>query len=291
LDRREFLLQRIDRSMNLVEIGPSHRPLAAKRDGWRTTVVDHDTRAGIVEKYANNPVVIADNIEEVDVVWSGGDLAANFPPASLGTFDAILASHVLEHMPDPITFLQSAQRLLKPTGAVMLALPDKRYTFDFFGPLTATGDWLTAHGVTARTHSKRAAFNHVAYAVTNDGKITWTHEQKLDSLRFAHHLEQGAGHFDGNTDSGQGAKYIDYHAWRFTPSSFMLLILEISQIRDVDFHTAACTPAKGHEFFVVLRRGRHVFADAEALNAKRLDLLRATIHEQRHATDLLLGIL
>ena len=78
------------------------------------------------------------------MIWSGGDLAARFPPEARGSFDAILASHVLEHMPDPISFLTSAQQLLKPDGLVILALPDKRFMFDFFKPMTSTADWLTA---------------------------------------------------------------------------------------------------------------------------------------------------
>jgi SAM-dependent methyltransferase len=252
-------------------------------------VVDQASRADLIAKYTGHNVDLA-RIEDVDVIWSGGDLSERFPADSLGTFDAIVASHVLEHMPDPVTFLQSAQRLLKPGGAVVLALPDKRYTFDFFGPLTSTGDWLTAYGVGARTHSKRAAFNHVAYAVTNHGHISWSHETGLDALRFAHELSEAAGHFGGNTDSGHGDTYIDYHAWRFTPSSFALLILEISQLGHLDMHVARCTPPLGHEFFVLLKKGRLEFGSVDSLNAKRLDLLRMSVQELRQATDLLLGV-
>jgi SAM-dependent methyltransferase len=288
MDRKTIILADIDRSMMLIEVGPSHKPLVPKRHGWKTTVVDHAPRAELIAKYTDHGVDL-DQIEEVDIIWSGGDLTERFPQSSLGTFDAILASHVVEHMPDPITFLRSAQRLLKPDGTIVLAVPDKRYTFDFFGPITSTGDWLTAYGVAARTHTKRAAFNHVAYAVTNRGQITWSHEHKLDALRFAHDLSDAAGHFGGNTDSGHGNTYIDYHAWRFTPSSFALLILEIGYLSHLDMRVASCTPPLGHEFFVFLKRGRMVFQDAESLNTKRLDLLRTSVLELRQATDLLLG--
>ncbi len=176
INRTQRLLSGLDRSMALIEVGPSHAPLAPKRDGWRTTVVDHASRQDLARKYANQQLDV-DRIEEVDVIWSGGDLASKFPPEALGSYDAILASHVMEHMPDPISFLISAQRLLKPAGRVILALPDRRYTFDYFEPMTTTADWLIAHENRAHTHSKRAAFNHMAYHVTNDAQATWRHSQ------------------------------------------------------------------------------------------------------------------
>ncbi len=276
--------------MRLIEIGPSFRPILPKRDGWNTTVVDHAPREALIEKYASQSVDVAE-IEDVDIIWHGGDLSERSSTDSLGTFHAILASHVLEHMPDPITFLQSARRLIRQDGVIILALPDKRYTFDFFGPMTNAGDWLTAHAVEARTHAKRVAFNHVAYSVSNSGRITWTHEEKLSDLRFAHSLTDALVHFDANTDNGTGEKYHDYHAWRLTPASFSLLILETSQLVDMDLRIDRCTPTLGHEFFAFLVPGRRVFSHPDELNALRICLLKATIGELRHATDLLLGVL
>jgi predicted SAM-dependent methyltransferase len=142
--------------MVLMEIGPSHRPIAPKADGWMTTVVDHASRADLAKKYAEHDVDLS-QLEEVDVVWDGGDLAAQAPSERRANYDAIIASHVLEHIPDPISFLISAHALLKPGGMILLALPDKRYCFDFFAPLTSTGDWLSAYEIKARTQNKRAA--------------------------------------------------------------------------------------------------------------------------------------
>ena len=283
MDRKDYLLRRLNPSMKLIEIGPSHRPLLPKHAGWNTMVVDHASRAELVAKYATQSVEIAD-IEDVDVIWSGGDLVAKFPEGSAGTFDAIFASHVLEHMPDPISFLQSAQTLLKPNGLVILALPDKRYMFDFFGPLTTTGDWLTAHETKAITHSRRAGFNHVAYNITNGGRITWDYTLPPDELKFAHTLADAGKHFEANTDTGHGHHYHDYHAWRFTPSSFMLLMLETAVLRDIDLRVMECTPPLEYEFFVVLTRGRPA-PDPQRLEAERMHLLKATIHELRQGTD------
>ena len=51
-------------------------------------------------------------------------------------FDYIIACHVIEHVPDPIGYLHGLAKLLNPGGIIMLAVPDKRTTFDVRRPLT-----------------------------------------------------------------------------------------------------------------------------------------------------------
>ena len=95
------------------------------RGGWNSASIDHMTREGLVAKYTGHPGVDVSRIEEVDYIWNGGSLSDAVPPAMYGTFDAFVASHVIEHTPDLIAFLDSASTLLKPEGVVVLAVPDK----------------------------------------------------------------------------------------------------------------------------------------------------------------------
>jgi SAM-dependent methyltransferase len=276
MNRLDRLRARLDRGMMLMEIGPSHRPIAPKADGWMTTVVDHASRADLAAKYADHDVDLS-QLEEVDVVWDGGDLAAQAPSERRANYDAIIASHVLEHIPDPISFLISAHALLKPGGMILLALPDKRFCFDFFAPLTSTGDWLSAYEIKARTHNKRTSFNHVAYAVRNNGQIGWAGPARGQDLSLINTLPTALHHFKVATDTGAGA-YTDYHAWRMTPSSFCLLVLESAALLDLDLHVADCSDTIAHEFHVVLRSGGPAL-DAEALEHKRRALLLAMVRE------------
>jgi Domain of unknown function (DUF4214)/Methyltransferase domain len=123
--RNEILLAPVPRTGHIIEIGPSFRPIAPKGEGWNTRSLDHTTREGLIAKYRGHPGVDVNRIEEVDFVWAGGSLIDAVPASLHGTFDAFVASHVIEHTPDLIAFLDAAGALLKPDGVVVLAIPDK----------------------------------------------------------------------------------------------------------------------------------------------------------------------
>ncbi|HEY3671366.1 MAG TPA: methyltransferase domain-containing protein [Acidimicrobiia bacterium] len=44
--------------------------------------------------------------------------------------DFVICSHVLEHLADPLGFLEEAHRVLRVGGVLLILLPDRRYTFD-----------------------------------------------------------------------------------------------------------------------------------------------------------------
>ena len=125
MGREDTLRSGLSTASKVIEIGPSFNPLLPKRDGWNVFTIDHDDRAGLVAKYANDPSVDTTRIEEVDFVWHGGSLLDAIPPEHHGTFDAFVASHVIEHTPDIVTFLAAAATLIKPGGVIILAVPDK----------------------------------------------------------------------------------------------------------------------------------------------------------------------
>jgi SAM-dependent methyltransferase len=50
-------------------------------------------------------------------------------PYERGTFDAVVALEVLEHLPNPRTFLERAAALLKPDGTLLLTMPNRYRVF------------------------------------------------------------------------------------------------------------------------------------------------------------------
>ena len=135
MDRKEFFRKNITKTMRGIEFGPSYSPLFPKKEGFNCISVDHACKKELVEKYEKWDVP-TELIEEVDLIFDGTPIDQILTNNS---FDYIVASHVFEHLPDPINFLNSMGKLLKEEGLLLLAIPDKRYCFDLLKPLTTPG--------------------------------------------------------------------------------------------------------------------------------------------------------
>ena len=284
MDRNTLLLGDATRDSRIIEIGPSHAPIAAKRAGWNSFVVDHADQAELRAKYTGYPVDL-DAIEVVDAVWRGGRLDHAVPASHHGRFDRLIASHVIEHIPDFVTFMVAAQTLITPSGALALAVPDKRYCFDVLKPISTTGDILAGYSPDgAGRHFRRTLFNQIAYSVGLDGAIAWG-QHPVAKATFMNSLTD-AFELTNRLSEAPDSAYVDAHAWQFTPAAFRLAILELADGGLIDWHVAECTPAMGSEFIVTLRRGRPVWATPAEREARRLDLLLALMVEQREMIDL-----
>ena len=62
--------------------------------------------------------------------------ACNVSEAADGSYDFVIASHVLEHVANPLRALQEWKRILRPSGTILVVLPHKTNTFDHRRPFT-----------------------------------------------------------------------------------------------------------------------------------------------------------
>jgi SAM-dependent methyltransferase len=288
MNRNEKVLASVDRSMRVMELGPLDRPIAPKSDGWLTSVVDHAGREDLVEKYRSDSNVDTSRIEEVDIVWTAGRLDEALPSDSRGTYDAFIASHVIEHVPNPIGLLQSLERVLRSTGVISLVVPDKRFCFDFFKPLSSVGELLDAHARGAVRHSRKTRFDYDAYGIRADGEIAFGRRQ-VHYIDFLVPLKVAKQSFDAH-GAEEGAPHVDLHGWHFTPSSFELAMLELSALEIIDFSIDRTFLPEGCEFYVTLRRGRVDYGTERDLQDRRLELLRRTFTELREQIEILADV-
>src|SRR5262245_13710514 len=75
---------------------------------------------------AEPAVRLARGLVGADNVHVGNISDVLYPP---GTFDAVVALEVLEHLPNPRAFLERAATLLKPDGALLLTMPNRHRVF------------------------------------------------------------------------------------------------------------------------------------------------------------------
>ena len=276
--REEKIVARINKSDIGIEIGPGYNPLLPKVDGWSVLSVDHAKRELLIEKYKSINVDTS-KIEDVDIVWSGGPLDEAVPENVRGRLHYCVASHVIEHIPNPIAFFQSCEKLLKPGGILSLAVPDKRYCFDFFQPLTSTADLLHAWKRGATVHSGEAMFQHAAYTVKADDATTWGQKSHLRQFAFLRgRLNDTLERFERYSEEA-GAPYEDCHAWHLTPSSFALILLELSQLGLIKLSVDTMLPSVGCEFFVTLRNTPSPGLPEQEFNQRRLMLMKEALRE------------
>jgi len=92
MNRKQKALRHVNREGFGVEIGPSHNPIAPKREGFKVHIIDHTTREQLVHKYRTEPVAL-DNIEEVDFVWHAEPYAEL--TGKLVDYDWVIPSNVI----------------------------------------------------------------------------------------------------------------------------------------------------------------------------------------------------
>ena len=134
--------------MSIAEIGALCNPILKKSEA-DIRYVDYADAKSLRAHYANNPLIDPEKIVETDAIWGKDTLLT----ALKQPVDLIVASHVVEHVPDLILWLDELHLALAPRGQVSLAIPDRRFTFDFLRRETSLSDVLAVHLYSPRCRS------------------------------------------------------------------------------------------------------------------------------------------
>lgn len=163
--RRERLL-RAERHANLraaelaylsgdgLEIGPLQKPFPLP-PGSRITYVDQCDRAELARR---NPDIPSHEIIAPNVVSDGHELG-RIPD---GAFDFVVASHVIEHLHNPLRALLEWRRVLRSQGRVLCVVPDGRFTFDAGRPFTSVEHLVWDYENDGSEHKALSDLFHIA---------------------------------------------------------------------------------------------------------------------------------
>jgi SAM-dependent methyltransferase len=109
-----------------VELGPGHHPFPLPFGGATVRYVDRweptENRALFPELGEEAPFPEPDVVANLDT-----DRLTSIPSGSL---DFVIASHVLEHLAEPLGQIEEIHRVLRDGGTVLILLPDRHHTFD-----------------------------------------------------------------------------------------------------------------------------------------------------------------
>ncbi len=258
VDRREKLLSGLDLARQSgLEIGPLDHPLVRKSEGC-VRYVDYADAGFLREKYKDDANVVGANIPEVDAIWGGNTIAEALgadPLGATGAYDYAVASHVVEHVPDLIAWLAELHAVLKPGATLRLAVPDRRFTFDFMRRESHVADAITANVLGARAPLPGQLIDSCLNHHLVDRRDMWAGgAARAPRYPPADRLTHAVTCARATIATGQ---YIDVHCWVFTPLSFLGLMEQLAALGLLHFECERCfeTERDEDEFIVILRTG------------------------------------
>ena len=147
---------------------------------WRRAPVATGARVWYVDRLAAQDVAqhYAEIGRPVPVNLVADAAALPFRESSL---DFIIASHVLEHLPFPLSALRHWYQLLTMGGHLLLRIPDKRHTFDRRRERTRL-EHLQAEEAQPEKFDRRAHFEEWLEKVEGQAKGTAEFTRNLEAL-------------------------------------------------------------------------------------------------------------
>lgn len=238
---RQEMLKALTPIRPVLEIGPYDRPMVQGEGVSYFDVLDQES---LTAKAADNPRRTG-TVPFIEFVSPVGDMSV-----INRKFKAACSSHAVEHQPDLIKHLTDVGNILEPGGLYFLAVPDKRYCFDHYAPLSTVADVIGARG--RKVHTLENVIIGRALHTHNDCLRHWAgdHEAPFLKMNTTARIRNAIKLYEASNGD-----YIDVHAWRFTPDSFhsitsQLYELGMSPLKPLQVYE---TPEKRVEFIAILQ--------------------------------------
>lgn len=248
MDRRDSLLALVDCDEECgLEIGPLDKAIVVRKPGRRIFYCDYARREDLQSRSSSDPNVDIDNIPDIDFV------ASRITGETFGSrrFDYVIASHVIEHIPDVISWLNHLLKALNEGGRLVLAVPDRRYTFDYLRPISTAGQLIEAYLEQRSRPAPSQVYDGFSMAVATTSVELWDNPPTSTAMRRLYSRQQA---FRLANKVFADGNYQDCHCWVFTHESFLNIIEELNALGVLSTRVIAHSAPSRHanEFHVVL---------------------------------------
>lgn len=233
-----------------IEYGPLNRMILEKRRFPKVKYVDFAPREALVEKYKADPNVDVAKIPEIDIVTAGRPITEFVGSQDL---DFVIASHVMEHVPDMIGWLETNLSILKPGGHIGIAFPDRRYCFDIAKNKTLFSELVAAY-LEKRTQPD---FTQICDHVFNTARMVpaeaWSGATDASNAPTIHSKEFA---LKALREIVKSSDYYDTHCWKFSDDELYRTLLDIRDVVKLPFEIVNFLPAEKNsvEFFITLEK-------------------------------------
>jgi SAM-dependent methyltransferase len=211
----------------ILEIGASDDPTFFKGEA-NIFFMDWFSREELFKKFKKTRPARANKLADVDYVIKDNKFSHHIQKK----FDLIIANHVVEHIPDLISWLAQIRSILKPNGQLFLSIPHKEFTFDKIRRVSSAVDLLKCHDQKLSAPDVYQVFEHIHLWRPIKAENIWedNYDHLLTQARFS--IEESMKKAVQRTGSGA---YVDVHCHVFTTGSWRGLIDDLKSLGKIPF--------------------------------------------------------
>jgi len=256
LNYRELVRKKYLKASDFIlEFGPLNGPVAKKDEFPNTYYADIRTTEEIKKLYSSNAYlestgikINTDDIVEIDYVIKSS-YKSTFEKTK--KFDSVVLSHVIEHIPDILSFFKDVESIVSENGKLIIIYPDSRYCFDHFRNGTTFVDALSL--LSKGSSAGYRVFDFVFNVVNeNRPEYFWEGKDLYTKLPRNNFKDSEEAYEKANRDILPE----DTHFWPFSDHQFIKFIYDMDRAGmlgfEIDkFHS---TKQNTQEFMVVLKR-------------------------------------
>jgi predicted SAM-dependent methyltransferase len=217
-----------------LEIGALDHPIISSKDK-NNYFADHFLYNDLIKKYKKRRLSTKLNYQKFAPVDMKLDSILNTKKKY--NFDYVVASHFLEHYPNPIHFLRKISHHIKLNGYLALALPDKRFTFDKNFDSTTYLDWIDWYF----SNFKKPKFSNIY------------NSNLLKNKNSNCEIKQLIAFDDAHRDFSK-KEYYDCHVSYFSKNEFISIIKNLFDLNLITFNVVKIFICyTNSEFIVILK--------------------------------------
>lgn len=223
--RKAFVLSHLNVKGRGLEIAPYFNPMVdrSKYDVFYVDCIDNDE---IQRKAADNPGAKGRYVPRIDAVWVPGRRLADCVGGR--KFAYAVASHVMEHVPNPLGWLEEIVECVEVGGRVAIMLPMRTQSMDYYRRTTTFGQIVgwSIEKPAIPTPSQvmdflSQSFHHLGETLSEESMPPFTqarrHYTDKDAVTYANFV-------------WNQKHYLDVHCSVWTPESFSEVF---GRLRDV----------------------------------------------------------
>lgn len=253
--RKQFVTGHLRTFDRILELGPLNRPIVLKKDFPNCIYCDIRCTEDVKDLYSGNAylestglMVDTSTIVDIDdvIVGSYSGFYENKEK-----FDVVVASHVLEHMPDIIFSIRDIAGILKSGGIFCIVYPDKRYCFDHFRQSASFRDAYNVFVNGVEFNAPMVLDFFLSSISENNPFKFWSNDSILDLLEKKD-FKTVKEYFEA---AKSGVQMDDVHYWPFTDWDFLFFLYQCTSAGLLPFRCIDFIPTQENDqqFFVALQ--------------------------------------